>query len=99
MGEFLTQSSRVDGSTGGSLQPFTYYMYTSDSSQPSTVKRLKNIITAKQQQNQYTQSNRQVNFILKYILVIYFSIYQIYNNCYSLARVWAACGYLRFRVV
>ena len=47
MGEFLTQSSRVDGSTGGSLQPFTYYMYASDSSQPSTVKRLKNIITAK----------------------------------------------------
>ena len=40
-------SARVDGSTGGSLQPFTYYMYTSDSSQPSTVKRLKNIITAK----------------------------------------------------
>ena len=25
MGEFLSQSSRVDGSTGGSLQPFTYY--------------------------------------------------------------------------
>ena len=25
-------------------------------------------------------------------LVIYFSIYQIYNNCYSLARVWAAYG-------
>ena len=47
MGEFLTQSARVDGSTSGSLQPFTYYMYTSDSSQPSTVKGLKNIITAK----------------------------------------------------
>ena len=40
---------------------------------------------------QYTQSDRQVNFILKYILVIYFSIYQMYNNCYSLARVWTAC--------
>ena len=40
---------------------------------------------------QHTQSDRQVNFILKYILVIYFSIYQMYNNCYSLARVWAAC--------
>ena len=26
-------------------------------------------------------------------LVIYFSVYQIYNNCYSLARVWAACGF------
>ena len=24
--------------------------------------------------------------------MIYFSVYQIYNNCYSLARVWAACG-------
>ena len=24
MGKFLTQSARVDGSTGGSLQPFTY---------------------------------------------------------------------------
>ena len=24
--------------------------------------------------------------------MIYFSIYQMYNNCYSLARVWAACG-------
>ena len=48
MGEFLTQSARVDGLTGGrSLQPFTYYMYTSDSSRPSTVKRLTNIITAK----------------------------------------------------
>ena len=23
--------------------------------------------------------------------MIYFSIYQTYNNCYSLARVWAAC--------
>ena len=23
--------------------------------------------------------------------MIYFSIYQIYNNCYSLARVWPAC--------
>ena len=22
----------------------------------------------------------------------YFSIHQIYNNCYSLARVWAACA-------
>ena len=47
MGEFLTQSARVDGSTGGSLQPFTYYMYISDSSRPSTVKAFKNIITAK----------------------------------------------------
>ena len=28
-------------------------------------KAFKNIITAKQQQKQYTQSNRQVNFILK----------------------------------
>ena len=83
----MTQSARVDESTGRSLQPFTYYMYTSDSSQPSTVKRLKNII----QHKQYTQSDRQINFILKYILVIYFSIYQMYNNCYSLARVWAAC--------
>ena len=24
--------------------------------------------------------------------MIYFSKYQIYNNCYSLASVWAACG-------
>ena len=27
--------------------------------------------------------------------MIYFSIYQIYNNCYNLARVWAACDRLK----
>ena len=47
MVEFSTQSARVDGSTGGSEQPFIYYVYTSDSSQSSTVKRLKCIITTK----------------------------------------------------
>ena len=30
--------------------------------------------------------------------MIYFSIYQIYNNCYNLARVWAACGLSHFAV-
>ena len=47
MGEFSTRSARVDGSMGGSLKPFIDYMYTSDLSQPSTVKRLKCIITTK----------------------------------------------------
>ena len=47
LAEACGQSARVDESTGGSLQPFTYYMSSSDSSQQSTVKRLKNIITAK----------------------------------------------------
>ena len=57
MGEFFTQSARVDGSTGGSLQPFTY-MYTRDSLQPSTVKAFKKYLL--QQNNNKSSTHNQI---------------------------------------